>query len=203
MRFLAVLAIVFGASAAYADLSYTFDSDNQGWRRGDLDIGQVVMTDLGAATWNPAGYIDADDFSSWAFHLSPTLNMDLSSSTRIEFDYSSTASDNVYPFLIIASNTAAIFQMSSVPADGMFHHYSYDFTPGTWFYHDSGADRMATAADIASVMGMVQAFGINADQQSGLDYTQVDNVALVPEPASFLALAIGVCAFAKRRRSHQ
>lgn len=195
---LAVLA--FGVSVANADLlSYHFDSNNEGWRQGDLDINHLLVNDIGPANWNAAGYIDAPDFSNWAFHLSPLIQQNFSSATSIEFDYSSDFSDNVYPFLIINSTSGAIFQMAAVPADGAFHHYSYAFTPGTWQYVDSSNNRVATATDIANVLGDFLQFGVNADQQSGPDYTRLDNVVLVPEPTSVLGLMAGMLILLRRK----
>lgn len=197
--FLLLMGVAATSSANL--ISYQFNSDTEGWRRGDFNSSTLVLTDLGGATWNSGGYIDGDDFSSWAFHLSPILNQNLSSATSIAFDYSSAASDGPYPFLVISSGTAAIYQIAAVPADGQFHHYSYDFTPGTWQYSNGVDFRAATAADISGVLAMVKEFGVNADQISGSDYTRLDNVALVPEPASLLALTLGLAGIAKRRRN--
>jgi hypothetical protein len=198
LGFLFLTGVVASANANL--LSYRFDSDAEGWRRGDFNSSTFVLTDLGGATWNSGGYIDADDFSSWAFHLSPILNQDFSAATKIEFDYSSVASDNAYPFLVIASSTAAIYQVAAVPADGLFHHYSYDFVPGTWQYSDGVNFRAATAVDLSSVLASVKQFGVNADQVGGADYTRLDNVAVVPEPASLLVLGLGLLGIRKRRR---
>jgi len=104
--------------------------------------------------------------------------------------------------VVLANATAGIFQMAVVPADGQFHHYSYDFTPGTWQYSDGVNFRVATATDIFTVLSTMNQFGINADQQSGSDYTRLDNVALVPEPASLSAISLGLLILAKRRRKH-
>lgn len=204
MRCFLGLSILFvGASFAKADLlNYHFDADNEGWRRGNLNISTLTMNDVGAATWNSGGYIDAPDFASWSFHLSPVIATNMSSATRIEFDYSSRASDGPYPFVIFSSGVGAIYQTTTVPGDDQFHHYSYAFTPGTWQYSDGVTFRVATATDIASTLTNLQQFGINADQQSGPEYTRLDNVVLVPEPATVAVIAIGLLALARRRRTH-
>ena len=185
---------------ANADLlSYHFDTNNEGWRRGNLDIAHIVMNDVGAATWNVGGYIDAPDFASWSFHLSPLVTSDVSSASRIEFDYSSAASDGPYPFVIFSSGIGAIYQTTTVPGDGLFHHYSYNFTPGTWQFSDGVTFRAATAADISFTMANLQQFGVNGDQQHGPEYTRLDNVVLVPEPIAVLGLIVGIAGLANRR----
>ncbi len=202
MRLISALAVLgMGISAQANLLAYTFDSNNQGWRRGDLDPIHLLMNDVGAATWNAGGYIDADDFANWSFHLSPVIAQNFSSATRIEFDYSSQFSDEPYPFLIINSQTGALFQVAQVPADGLFHHYSYDFSPGTWQFVDSSGSRLATATDIASTLADFEQFGINADQQSGPEYTRLDNIVVVPEPMSIAAMMLGLAFLAKRRKT--
>ncbi len=203
MRCFLGLSILFvGASLAHADLlSYHFDTNNEGWRRGDLNISTLTMNDVGAATWNSGGYIDAPDFANWSFHLSPVIAADMSSAARIEFDYSSRESDGPYPFVIFSSGVGATYQTTAVPGDDQFHHYSYSFTPGTWQYSDGVNFRLATAADISFTLTNLQRFGINADQQSGPEYTRLDNVVLVPEPATVAALTIGLLTLSRRRRT--
>lgn len=194
--------LLFGASVANADLlTYHFDSDNQGWRRGNLDISLLVMNDVGAATWNSGGYIDAPDFAAWSFHLSPLLNANMSSASRIEFDYSSAASDGPYPFVILSSGSGAVYQTAAVPGDGLFHHYRYDFTPGAWQFSDGVTFRVATASDISFALSNLQQFGVNGDQQHGPEYTRLDNVQLVPEPISILGLSVGLIALRQRKRA--
>ena len=191
-----------GASVAHADLlNYHFNTDNEGWRRGDLKIATLTMTDVGAATWNAGGYIDAPDFANWSFHLSPVIAANMSSASRIEFDYSSMASDGPYPFVIFSSGVGAIYQTTTVPGDDQFHHYNYALTPGTWQFSDGVNFRVATASDIAFTLTNLQQFGINGDQQHGPEYTRLDNVVLVPEPVSALALSAGLIGLARRRRA--
>ncbi|MEI8282585.1 MAG: PEP-CTERM sorting domain-containing protein [Armatimonadota bacterium] len=203
MRCFLGLSILFvGASVAHADLlNYHFNTDNEGWRRGDLKIATLTMTDVGAATWNAGGYIDAPDFANWSFHLSPVIAANMSSASRIEFDYSSMASDGPYPFVIFSSGVGAIYQTTTVPGDDQFHHYNYALTPGTWQFSDGVNFRVATASDIAFTLTNLQQFGINGDQQHGPEYTRLDNVVLVPEPVSALALSAGLIGLARRRRA--
>jgi hypothetical protein len=124
----------------------------------------------------------------------------MSSASRIEFDYSSRASDGPYPFVIFSSGIGAIYQTTAVPGDDQFHHYNYAFTPGTWQFSDGVNFRVATASDISITLTNLQRFGINGDQQHGPEYTRLDNVVLVPEPISALALTAGVIGLICRRK---
>lgn len=192
------------ATVSHANLLYTFDSDNQGWRQADFNPVTLVLTDLGPASWNAAGHIEGPDFASWAFHISPLLAGGFGGATEIRFDYSAAFADaQAYPFIVLASATGAIYQEVAPPADGQFHPYAFDLTTvGSWKYGDNGGLRNATMGDIASVLGGLQRIGINADVASGGDFTRVDNVQLtaVPEPATMAALGLGVAALIRRRR---
>lgn len=203
-RILFGLAALTVATVSQASLLYTFDTDNQGWRQADFNPVTLTLTDVGPATWNPAGHIEGPDFAGWAFHTSPLLAGGYGLATEIRFDFSADFADvQAYPFVVLASANGAIYQEVAPPADGQFHTYAFDLTTvGTWKYGDLGGLRNATMGDIASVLGGLQRIGINADVASGGDFTRVDNVQLtaVPEPATTAALGLGVAALMRRRR---
>ena len=202
--FIGLSILLGGSSVARAELlAYHFNADAEGWRRGDLNLATLTMNDVGPATWNSLGFIDAPDFANWSFHLSPIIAANMSSASRIEFDYSSRASDGPYPFVIFSSGVGAIYQTTTVPGDDQFHHYSYAFTPGTWQFSDGVNFRVATAADISFTMSNLHRFGINGDQQTGPEYTRLDNVVLVPEPMTLFAITFGLAGLARRKRAKQ
>jgi hypothetical protein len=190
-------------AVAQANLLYTFDTDNQGWKQADFNPATLTLTEVGPATWNPAGHIEGPDFAGWAFHVSPLLAGGYGLATEIRFDYSADFADAfAYPFIVLASGTGAIYQEVAPPADGQFHTYAFDLTTvGSWKYGDNGGLRDATMGDIANVLGGLQRIGINADVASGGDFTRVDNVQLnaVPEPATMAALGLGIAALLRRR----
>jgi hypothetical protein len=200
MRFTVILLATLASSASFGQLlSYDFAADHQGWRRANLNPTTNELSVLGAATWNAGGFIDGDDFSTWAFHLSPELTGNYSSATRLEFDYSSLAGDAVYPLVILRNQGSAIFQSLQVPADNAWHRYGYDLTPGTWMFANGGAPTVATSGQIASVLGGLHQIGVSADNSVGIEYTRLDNLTLVPEPASLLFLGLGSVLLRRRK----
>lgn len=195
------------ATAAQANLLYTFDADNQGWRQSDFNPTTLELNDIGPATWNAAGYIEGPDFAGWAFHTSPLLSGGYQLATDIRFDFAADFADvQAYPFVVLASASGAIYQEVAPPADGQFHSYVFDLTTaGSWMYGDVNGLRSATMTDITSVLGGLTRIGVNADVASGADFTRLDNVQLtaVPEPATMAALGIGLASLMRRRRNRQ
>jgi hypothetical protein len=195
--FTALMAVAC-TSISFGQISYDFNSDAEGWRRANFNPSTLQLTVLGSATWNSSGYIDADDFSNWAFHLSPELSGGFQGATQISFDYSTQNSDGVYPFVILRAGGQAIFQSLQPPADNQFHNYNYALTPGSWTWSDGSSSHIATSTEINTVLAGMNQIGISADNSVGAEYTRLDNVRLVPEPASFAALGLGLLALRRR-----
>lgn len=204
-RGLLVAGLATVASLANA-LSYTFDTDNQGWRQADFNQSTFQLTIIGPSTWKAPGQIEEGDFAGWAFDVSPTLGGGFQGSAFISFDYSADATDNqAYPFLVLAAPTEAIYIEQIPTADGKYHHYSYSLTdPTGWKHADIGGFRAATQTDINNVLTSLVLIGVDADTLSGADHTRLDNVQLgaVPEPMTMLGLAaMATLVRARKRRA--
>lgn len=206
MRSLLVVGVlaISGSAFAGSGLCCTFDSDNMNWRQGDFKFPSPVISDVGPATWNPAGYIGGNDFAGWAFHLSPELSGGFQGAIGISFRYSADFADaQPHPILVLRNDTQAIYREEQVSGDGRWRTYSYILTDAdSWLYGDAKGIRVATMADIDSVLAGLTRIGINADVKTGADFTRVVDVAIVPvpEPASLLVLGgASILALRKRR----
>ncbi|RYG40993.1 hypothetical protein EON79_21605, partial [bacterium] len=118
-------------ASAPAQLSYSFETDAQGWRRANFDTANLALVDVGPAAWNSGGYIEGDDFATYAFHVSPELNgLNLSGTYGGAFglDYSTIGANTPglpNPFLVITNGTGALFRNQNFAGTGTFASYSY------------------------------------------------------------------------------
>ena len=214
MRGLLTLPLLLAPLAASAAmLDYTFDADAQGWRKANLALATLALTDLGPATWNPAGssggFLTGTDVSEYTFHLSPELSGasyaeayggTLSLDFRTAF-----SSATPTPFVVLTNGAGAIFQSRAYTASETLQSYGYTLAPGNgWMYGTSATNTApATESQIRGVLGGLTRIGVTSDVVfNGPDLTAVDNVRLaapVPEPASLIALGLGALALRRRR----
>lgn len=210
-RALPLFGLLLLAATSRAQLSYGFETDAQGWRRANFNTASLTLEDVGPAVWNSGGYIEGADFATYAFHVSPELgglNLSGAYGGRFSLDYSSAAANNPLlpnPFLVVTNGTGAIYRTQNFAGTGTFGSYGYALdTTGGWLYGTTLTNSApATEAQIRGVLASVTRIGVTADVSSGPEFTRVDNVriAAVPEPASLVAVSLGLLALRRRRRS--
>lgn len=85
------------------------------------------------------------------------------------------------------------FDTASNPANGAWTSYAVPLVATGWRLN--GLSRVAVAdTQFAAVMSNLIALNIRAEYRSGADTGKLDNVSLVPEPATYAMLAGGLLA---------
>lgn len=211
MRYFFALSFFGAVAAAHAaTIGFTFDTNNQGWTKGDFgsSFGSIQTNSAGAATWNAGGYLQGSDHGSYAFQFSSNLggnHGDLMGGTgSLDFQYSGASGTD--PFIVLMSSSSFLVLEKQLLSAGTLHNYSFNLDDSeTWYFNSSeyyqGASAVvATNANILSVLNDLQYIGISTDITGGADSTITDNVFLrpVPEPATLSGL--GLLLLLKRKR---
>lgn len=193
--------------------NFTFDSNNQGWTKGDFGNGfaNITVNSNGPATFasqSGNGYLLGSDHGSYAYHFSPDLggNQGALFGQLLQFDFRSASGAGNLPTVVLMSSTGFLVREIAVAATPGFVAYSLRMdTSETWYFNSSpyynGAGAVvANASQIQSILNDLRHVGITTDIASGGDTTWTDNVRAVPEPATMTALAAGFALIARRRR---
>lgn len=210
LRFASVLLVSSPILASAAGFSFTFDSDAQGWTKGNFGstFATINTNSNGPATWS-AGEIAGTDHSAYAYHFSPNLGggHGVMFDTNLQFDFRSANMGGADPLVVLMSSTAFIVLEQLVTPSTTMDHYTIRLNNSLdWYYNSSeyyngGSAVLASNAQIQSVLNDLQYIGISTDIAGGADNTHLDNVMAVPEPGTMLALSLGAVALIRRRRA--
>lgn len=205
----AALSVVGLALPANAAVS-TFDSDDEGWLiTGDSTGVEPTYEPSGG---NPGSYISADDAVQggvWYFSAPSKFLGDQSATYggTLSFDLRQSASDNQFDaedIRLISGTSKLVYKQTSNPGT---QWTSYDVplvANAGWLWDENGNETAATETQMQNVLGDLDTLEIRGEYREFADVGDLDNVVLVPEPASLsISLALLASPMLCRGRRHR
>jgi len=198
-RFLTAAGIAFTALPLHAAIS-TFDTDAEGWTAaGDVE-GPLSWSATGG---NPGGHAVIDDRTTGGvtYFVAPAAFLGDQSAalgTDLTFDLMQIYPGSPDQFnssdVVLQGGGLTLAHDTPVnPGNGVWTSYGVRLEAPGWRLNSlSGAQ--ATPEQFATVLSDLTALRIRAEYQTGADIGHLDNVALVPEPATWAMLGVGLAA---------
>lgn len=208
-RLLTAAGLAFTGLPLHAAIS-TFDIDAEGWTaQGDVE-GPLRWSATGG---NPSGHAVIDDrtIGGVTYFVAPTAFLGDQSAalgTDLTFDlmqiYPGSPDQFDSPDVVLQGGGLTLAYDTPInPVNGGWTSYAVRLEAPGWRLNSlSGAQ--ATPEQFASVLSDLTALRIRAEYQTGADIGHLDNVALVPEPATWAMLGLGLAAIGamgRRQRS--
>ncbi len=210
----AALALAM-SSAAHATITYTFDSDNQGWTYGD--VAQVTAASFGPAPW-AGGRLSLGDMASQTGVFAPAAVLGDQSGAyggSISWKVADAFNDGVpYAALILYGATMNASIDLGPPSTDVDNLTKYtvtlnesNFRAFTGGFNSSAAP--LTEAQFRSILGNLQGIGFNTEYKTGGDDSRFDDAVFngfgsstgaVPEPSVWAFMIFGFSLVGARAR---
>jgi len=190
------------AAAQAAPVLSSFDTDGEGWSAtGDVH-GETWLATEG----QPPGCFKAIDDTlgdTWAFVAPAKFLGDQSNAygDALSYDLWISARDPApwaYPWIALIGGGMELDWSGALPAVQAWNHYEASLTTaGGW----KVGGVPATETQMQTVLSNLTAMRIRGEFLTGSDYGYIDNVSLVPEPATLALIVAGAMAILRRRRA--
>ena len=189
----------------------TFDTGIEGWTAFG-DVAGVLNFD--AANGHPGGCAWVDDQASGGvmYYGAPSAflgNKSAAYGTNLTFDLSQRYKGKADQFddedVILTGNGLTLaFDTAYNPTNNKWTSYSVLLSESAGWRLGSLSGAVATQAQVLSVLSNLSSLSIRAEYQTGADIDRIDNVTMIPEPATYAGLvgllALGAVFWRRFRR---
>ncbi len=192
------LAVLLAASLPALAVTSTFDTDAEGWSaQGDIQ-GPLTWSATGG---NPGGHVLIDDLTTGGvtYFVAPALfhgNFSGAFGSLLTFDlmqvYPGGANQfNTEDVILQGNGLTVVYNTASNPGNNTWTSYAVPLSAAGWRL-DSLSGSAVTNEQFITVLSNLSALKIRAEYQTGADIGHLDNVALVPEPATTVMFLAGI-----------
>lgn len=192
----ASLLLGWVGAAIAAPVSSDFDTDSESWTAiGDFAVPATWTNTLG----NPIGSIYVVDQAvggTWAFAAPAKFQGDQSDAYggTLSYDLRITASDSLpwaWPMLSITGGGVTLNWNGAWPDVNVWNHYEILMSEAGGWIKASDSTTPSTG-EFKSVLSDLSSLRIRGEFMTGNDTGYLDNVVLIPEPASLMLASVGI-----------
>jgi len=189
----------------------TFNTGTEGWTAfGDV----VGVLNFDATNGHPGGCAWVDDQASGGvmYYRAPSAflgNKSAAYGTNLTFDLFQSYSGNADQFndadvILSGSGLTLAFDTEYNPTNNAWTSYSVLLSESAGWHLGSLSGAVATKSEVQSVLSNLSSLSIRAEYQTGADIDRIDNVTMIPEPATYAGLggllALGTALWRRFRR---
>ena len=212
LRLTTLAAILVTCAVTNAQFS-TFNANDEGWTvtsftnpaANDFSVVSSGAVNYNAAGGNGGGYISKTDPDTGDFYfIAPTAFLgNQSGANLLTYDiiYNGTVDYQTHDVVLAGTAKKLIYRANPNIVPGTnWSSISVSLTPASTWLNGVGGPA-ATVTDFAEVLGNLQGIYIKGEYTVGVtETTGLDNIHLVPEPASIAAIGLGLALLTRRKR---
>lgn len=199
------------AGSASAQVFSQFNSGAEGWRvAGPTPTSHIssepvnTVANWDGANGNPAGSLRVGDAYVWTWFMAPEAYLgdkSVAYGTDLTYDIFLRFSDNTaYPAVALRGADITLYYSTPSPLLNVWDAQSIPLVEGNWRINNYVSGALATQADVLAVLGDLRGLFILTEWNTGADDTGLDNVFMVPSPASAVLLLGASASITRRRR---